>query len=573
MSDAAPRVGSQFGPYLLKRLLGHGGMGEVYEAADTAMKRTVALKLISAEYSQDPEFRKRLQREARIAGRLREPHVVPIHDYGDIDGQLYVDMHFIEGTDLDTVLRRHGPLAVPRAVAIMRQIASALDAAHRAGVLHRDVKPANVLLTGDDFAYLVDFGVASAVTEEKLTQLGDVLGTWAYMAPERLRNIDVSHRADIYALACVLYECLTGSPPYPTGDRVALITAHLTAPTPRPSQQRTGIPVAFDAVIARGMAKSPENRYASAGDLALAANDALAATDQDKAADILRRSQAATMPAAGSTPLNAPTLTGASVPPTTPWSTPTQSPDTGYPHPPPYPSGGSWPGQPATPPSPGALGRPPIFDQAPSAPALAREGHTPWIWVSVAALVVVAILGGLGIWRATQPTPTTSAGEPKTSSTTTATATTPTQTTTATGTPNTSDVSRLIGLMPPGYRCESENPPFPNALASAGCDVHVLGGSPSISGLIYSLYADGAVLKSEFYNLIQGDKIVPCPGATSAPSDWHKAANPSVVVGLVGCGTHMGSPEVVWTNVYNNLLGIAQGDNLDQVYKWWQKNS
>src|ERR1700751_3406397 len=187
MSDAAPGVGSQFGPYLLKRLLGRGGMGEGYEAVDTVMKRTVALKLMAADYSEDPQFRKRLEREARIAGRLREPHVGPIHNYGEFDGHLYVDMHFIEGTDLDTVLRRSGPLAAPRAVAIVRQIASALDAAHRAGVLHRDVKPANVLLTGDDFAYLVDFGVASAVTEEKLTQLGDVLGTWAYMAPERLR--------------------------------------------------------------------------------------------------------------------------------------------------------------------------------------------------------------------------------------------------------------------------------------------------------------------------------------------------------------------------------------------------
>src|ERR1700736_5468981 len=185
MSDEAHEAGTRFGPYLLRRLLGSGGMGSVYEAEDTAMDRVVALKLISGTYAQDPEFRKRLQREARIAGRLHEPHVVPIHDAGEIDGQLYVDMRLIEGTDLDTVLKRSGPLPPARAVAIVGQIASALDAAHAAGAMHRDVKPGNILITGRDFAYLVDFGIANAVTEEKLTQMGDLLGTCTYMAPER----------------------------------------------------------------------------------------------------------------------------------------------------------------------------------------------------------------------------------------------------------------------------------------------------------------------------------------------------------------------------------------------------
>ena len=525
MSDATPRVGSQFGPYLLKRLLGRGGMGEVYEAFDTVMKRTVALKLVSAEYSQDPRFRKRLEREARVAGRLREPHVVPIHNYGEVDGQLYVDMHFIEGTDLDTVLRRHGPLAAPRAVAIVRQIASALDAAHRAGVLHRDVKPANVLLTGDDFAYLVDFGIASAVTEEKLTKLGDIIGTWSYMAPERFtgHNDSVTERADTYALACVLFECLTGSAPY-QGSRASVMAAHMSQPVPRPSSLRPAIPVAFDQVIAKGMAKSPEDRFDSAGDFALAANGALATTDQHEAADILRRSQAATMPPAWSAP-----------PAQTPYSWPAQTPAP------------QWPLTPA--------------------PAGPHQKHSPWIWVSVSILAVVAILGGLGIWLGTRHTPTISAGESKT------TTAPPTSTHTSTTAPANAAVSRLLELMPSGYKCYPQNPPFPHALASVGCDVNVLGGSPSISGLIYSLYSDSAVLKSEFYNLLQGDKVVACPGDTTAPSDWHKAANPLVTVGQVGCATYVDSPEVVWTNVYNNLIGIAQGDKIEQVYKWWQNNS
>ncbi|MCV7399381.1 sensor domain-containing protein [Mycobacterium fragae] len=310
MSDTAQgsRVGTQFGHYHLKRLLGRGGMGEVYEAEDTVKDRVVALKLMSAVFSQDPVFRKRMQREARTAGRLQEPHVVPIHDWGDIDGQLYVDMRLIEGTDLFALLKRFGPLTPPRAVAIIHQIASALDAAHAAGVMHRDIKPENILVTRDDFAYLVDFGIASATTDEKLTQLGSAVGTWKYMAPERFSGDEVTYRADIYALACVLHECLTGSPPFRADSASVLVTAHLMEPIPKPSELRPGIPKALDDVIARGMAKKPEDRYASAGDLALAAHAALSTPDQDQTATLLRRSQEAAT--SGPTPTPAPTWSG-----------------------------------------------------------------------------------------------------------------------------------------------------------------------------------------------------------------------------------------------------------------------
>ncbi|AMC58843.1 serine/threonine-protein kinase PknH [Mycobacterium tuberculosis variant microti] len=298
MSDAQDsRVGSMFGPYHLKRLLGRGGMGEVYEAEHTVKEWTVAVKLMTAEFSKDPVFRERMKREARIAGRLQEPHVVPIHDYGEVDGQMFLEMRLVEGTDLDSVLKRFGPLTPPRAVAIITQIASALDAAHADGVMHRDVKPQNILITRDDFAYLVDFGIASATTDEKLTQLGTAVGTWKYMAPERFPNDEVTYRADIYALACVLHECLTGAPPYRADSAGTLVSSHLMGPIPQPSAIRPGIPKAFDAVVARGMAKKPEDRYASAGDLALAAHEALSDPDQDHAADILRRSQESTLPA------------------------------------------------------------------------------------------------------------------------------------------------------------------------------------------------------------------------------------------------------------------------------------
>ncbi|QLL10186.1 protein kinase [Mycobacterium vicinigordonae] len=265
-----------FGPYRLMRLLGSGGFGEVYEAEDTAMHRVVALKLLSATYSRDPVFRERLFREARTAGRLREPHVLPIHSCGEIDGQVYIDMRLVRGVDLDTVLQREGPLEPARAVAIVLQVAGALDAAHAETVIHRDVKPANVLLSGDDFASLVDFGLANAAGDARLTKTGKAVGTFDYVAPERLNNTPVDHRCDVYALACVLYELLTGKTPYAdSGDLSALMTAQLSAPIPRASHQRAGIPAEFDEVIARGMAKNPDARFFSAGEFAAAAQRVL----------------------------------------------------------------------------------------------------------------------------------------------------------------------------------------------------------------------------------------------------------------------------------------------------------
>ncbi|MCB9438693.1 MAG: protein kinase [Mycolicibacterium sp.] len=277
-----PGTGAQFGPYRLTRLLGRGGFGEVYEAEDTEKGRLVALKLMSANCSHDPVFRERLFREARTAGRLNEPHVVPIHAYGEIDGRLYIDMRLIRGRELGAVLA-DGPLEPRRAVWIVRQIASALDAAHAAGLVHRDVKPGNILLTDDDFACLVDFGLATAATDPRLTGTGNTIGTLTYMAPERFTApAELGHRADVYALACVLFECLTGALPYPsTGDMAVLMGAHLSAPIPRPGSYSPDLAV-LDGVIAAGLAKTPADRYPSAGALARAAADALGLSTTDR---------------------------------------------------------------------------------------------------------------------------------------------------------------------------------------------------------------------------------------------------------------------------------------------------
>jgi serine/threonine protein kinase len=228
----------------------------------------------------DPDYARRFRREAALAARLNAPNIVPIHDYGEIDGQLFIDMPLVDGTDLDGLVDREGPLAPARAVGIVDQVADALDVAHRAGLVHRDVKPSNTLVTQPradrDFVYLIDFGIARAVDSTTISRAGSVIGTPAYMAPERFEG-DGDHRGDVYALACMLYAALTGRPPFepPEKHLVGFVYAHLHAPPPRPSQHNPAVPGAFDAVIARGMAKNPDDRYPSAGALAAAARAAL----------------------------------------------------------------------------------------------------------------------------------------------------------------------------------------------------------------------------------------------------------------------------------------------------------
>jgi serine/threonine protein kinase len=268
--------GTPFGRYRLIDLLGRGGMGEVWRAYDTETQRVVAVKVLPPNLANDPTFEQRFRREALAAAGLTDPHVVPIHNFGEIEGRLYVDMRLISGRDLQAVLK-DGVLDPQRAVAIVEQIASALRDAHRIGLVHRDVKPSNILVTEHDFAYLIDFGIARAAGESTITGTGNVIGTWAYMAPERLSSGQADPRVDTYALACVLHECLTGSQPFPGKSIEQQIGGHLGMPPPRPSTLRNGLPIQLDDVIATGMAKNPDQRYSSATDMADAARAALTA--------------------------------------------------------------------------------------------------------------------------------------------------------------------------------------------------------------------------------------------------------------------------------------------------------
>ncbi|WP_067974247.1 serine/threonine-protein kinase [Mycolicibacter icosiumassiliensis] len=297
MSETASgsRAGSRVGRYLLKRLLGRGTTGEVYEAVDTQKDRAAAVKLLAPALGGNPAFREWLQREALVVGRVQEPHVVPVRDYGELDGQVFIDMPLVQGADLAAVLKRNGVLPPPRAVNVVWQAASALDAAHSAGVIHRGVKPRNILLTSDDFVYLVDFGLAGA-PGAKAADAENAGARWKYAAPELFSGSDFGPAVDVYALACVLYQCLTGSPPYRADSLKMLANAHQSKPIPRPSHAGATIPAALDEVVAKGMAKDPQERYASAAELATAAYQALSAPDQHRTLQIYEASQQSTPP-------------------------------------------------------------------------------------------------------------------------------------------------------------------------------------------------------------------------------------------------------------------------------------
>jgi pSer/pThr/pTyr-binding forkhead associated (FHA) protein len=269
------RPGSVFAGCRVEEVIGRGDMGVVYRAEELALQRWVALKLILPEHSRDQHFRERFRRESKIAAAIDHPNVIPIFDAGDENGVLFIVMRLVEGTDLRSVIAAEGPLEPLRSARIVRQVGGALDAAHARGMLHRDVKPSNVLLTGADHVYLSDFGLAKqAAADGQLTRQGSIVARAEYVAPEQVLNQRVGPGADIYALGCLLFEVLTGEPPYARWEAGPAALAHVDAPPPSPLAVRPELPGRFDEVVRRAMAKDPAERYRSAGELGRAALDA-----------------------------------------------------------------------------------------------------------------------------------------------------------------------------------------------------------------------------------------------------------------------------------------------------------
>ncbi|QZA09337.1 serine/threonine protein kinase [Mycolicibacter heraklionensis] len=583
------RAGSRVGRYLLKRLLGRGTTGEVYEAVDTHKDRAAAVKLLAPALGGNPAFREWLQREALVVGRVQEPHVVPVRDYGELDGQVFIDMPLVAGADLAALLKRNGVLPPSRAVNIVWQAASALDAAHGAGVIHRGVKPRNILVTSDDFVYLVDFGLAGAPGADA-ADAQNAGARWKYAAPELFSGSDFGPAVDIYALTCVLYQCLTGSPPYRADSLKMLANAHQNKPIPRPSLAGATIPAALDEVVAKGMAKDPQERYASAAELATAAYQALSAPDQHRTLQIYEASQQSTpplieQPQPGSPPVE-PTEVPAAEPPVPPAATAEVPPDPVHEVPtvpeaqptqsvPP-------PAEPTPIPEAVTAARPTGHPGLPrvstatddwfSSSRRPRLSHDPAkrkLLLRIGAALIVVV--GLIAWM-TSRSGSDELGAGGDTSRSAAGASQPTTTMSPA-----EAQARLLKLLPSGYpqdTCTS-TPPSAGAIAEVTCGRNVdLDGPPAAT---YSLFPDAGALRQSFDSTVQATTVVTCPGRIQSPGPWHRTATPDKTAGTLLCGVRQGSPVLVWTNDANLTIGSLRTERaaptLEQFYTWWSSHS
>jgi serine/threonine protein kinase len=269
-----PNVGETFGGYTIESVLARGGMGTVFLATHERLARKVALKVIAPQLARDDDFRARFLRESQLAASLDHPNVIPIYDADEVDGVLFIAMRYVNGPSLQRLIRDRGSLSLDETRRIAEQVGGALDAAHAAGLVHRDVKPANILLAEPgDHAYLSDFGLAKRATAEGMTQTGFFLGTVDYAAPEQIEGRPLDGRADVYSFGCVLFHSLAGRPPFLREGEFAVLDAHLRDPPPALSSVRPGLPSFLDGVLKRAMAKRPDDRFATAGALAAGLRD------------------------------------------------------------------------------------------------------------------------------------------------------------------------------------------------------------------------------------------------------------------------------------------------------------
>lgn len=588
----------QFGPYRIEGVLGRGGMGQVYRAYDETHDRVVALKLLTESLADDAGYRERFRRESQLAARLRDPHVIPIHRYGEIDGRLFLDMRLVEGEDLGEALGRDGPIPPARAVKIISQIARALDAAHDDGLIHRDVKPSNVLLSNpgsdEDFIYLVDFGIARTVGSGKaaaLTHTGAALGSFDYMAPERFLDSGVDRRTDVYSLACLLYECLMAKRPF-TGDGLpTLMYAHLNLPPPRPSTQRPGVPTGLDEVIVTGMAKSPDQRFARAGDLAAAARAALAGTGRF-----------AVPGPGGSGPLTSPShapVAGNFFAPgpgspsgPRPGSLPSHPGPPGLP-----PQGrGSDPGPPGMPgPHRGSLpgpsrGRPPTGARSgPQAgrrlPRISRRAQL--VAVAIVAVLLMAVVVSIVVVLNTGETSGGASNADATSVAPTATEELPAGGildgaggSSAAEPADPADEAALRELIPLDFNATNcaptDRPGDDGSLAALTCGPSISSGANASQ---FFLYGSGTELAEAFQTYVQARFLDELPsgdaGACGADQGFGEYSQGGPVVGALACYVDSeDTATMVWTNTELEVFAItsaADGDTvgLRALYDWW----
>jgi predicted Ser/Thr protein kinase len=523
---AAPtRIGTEVAGFRIDSVLGRGGMSVVYVAEQTRLGRKVALKVLTTELAWDETFRERFVRESHIAATIDHPNIIPIYDAGEADGLLYIAMRFVQGPDLKEILKR-GALGVGRTIFLVEQLASALDIAHTHALVHRDVKPGNILVEETtDHAYLTDFGVAKQTTARGLTSTGHFLGTVEYAAPEQIEGGIVDARTDVYSLGCVLYECLTGSPPFSHGTEHAVLHAHLVEPAPSVSRVRPDLPQAFDGVIATAMAKAPEDRFDSCGELAHAARNA--------ASGAVRRVDAG--PAG-----RAPTIASPPAPP------------------------------PEAPPEPEASPPPPPPEPAAEEPAPARG---PWLTparqllLTLLLVVVAAAASGLVVYFVTRGDHvTTPAAAPKA--------------------PAFHTLAEIVPS-PVWDTCKKQAKPRPGALETAVCLPPANPTSFTPDRLELSTFASGAAVVRAYEAERRLHHVARNQGSCNGLSwggegTWlHNPASPGAPPKTGGsrfCYFAGHDAVIVWTHrkfgqpTHTDLLGIAREGGSDHpgLFNWWR---
>ena len=540
-----PRIGTVFAAYALEGVLGRGGMSVVYRADNARLGNKIALKVLAPDLSEDDAFRERFVRESRVAASINHPNIIPIYDAGDSDGLLYIAMRYVEGADLKVLLRREDPLHVPRACALISQVGGALHTAHQAGLIHRDIKPGNILIERIDdgiqileHVYLADFGLTKhAQSRSGLTHTGQFVGTVDYVAPEQIEGRPTDKRADVYSLGCVLFECLTGVVPYHRESDVAVLWAHVQEECPPVTTLRSDLPAGMDDVVARAMAKSPDDRYQTAAEFVAEVS-------------LLGREGARDR---GGTVMPAPSRSIAAPRPA----------DMGQPS-------GAHPSSAA-----GQAGEPPEDDSITRLPARSKRS----VQAVVAGLIAVVLLAAVGLYALSRGShsvagPGSSTGAAGSSgSTTTGGATTSGS---AAFPPNTAGLQLVMDHRLLGNRqCQDTQAqaPFPGVPATIGATA-VEGvkctaanvGYPSVEYAVY-LYPDTKTLKSVFNTVLQGWSTTgqwhTAPSAchvngvwAGGPVTWrHPSENPPAPGHLGGyraCFHHQPLTLMVWTHMRDN---------------------
>ncbi|MGD9620652.1 MAG: protein kinase [Mycolicibacterium sp.] len=537
-------VGSVVGGYRLERVLGAGGMGAVYLAQSPNLPRREAVKVLSPELSEDPAFRERLVREAEIASMLDHPNIVSIHGRGESDGQLWIAMQFVDGTDAETALRA-GTMTPLRAVHIVTEAAHALDYAHHRNVVHADVKPANLLLSGSgdqEKVLLSDFGVARRIDDAPQAPGKAFTTTLAYSPPEALTGGPVDGRSDVYSLGCTLFRLLTGRQPFAhTQGDAATIRAHLEESPPKVSDYICWATTDLDHVIATAMAKDPQQRFASAREFAAAAAAAVRRAAAPASAAPYR-------PQTGNSPPPPPMAVLAP-----PAVRPRSDPDAPEPH-----------EVSAPPPEFGEI--PNIWANVPG-PHLSRS---TMLWGGAAAaglaivltVILIATIGGA-------PPPESASASPAPT-----TAESPQAPPSATAEP--AARARLNRILPPGYppgACTPADAVPPGAAAVASCAANTDPGGPVSA--TYTLALDDKARSSAFDQIVGESTTVVCPGRIQSPGPWRRRSNPDTAVGMLYCGVRDGSAVLAWTTDADLLLAVTRSPqhDLPTLYRWWTSHS